>query len=372
MDATKAYQYALPLAFASVTEAKLQIQNGEVVAAVFFASSSSIELSSLLSQFKQSVGAIPILQAVVCSHPSPLFLSELFEFGIEQFFSVESWAADLVDFTTAVAPLAANADLPEAKAIALSRAIESGDQAKIKELIRLIEPEAKYDYVASYAKGRALEAVSDFEGAAAAFSHTRKLNKLFRIAITSLGENHMISGRIDEAIALFESLERVSPQDASRKATLATAYDAKGDKAKAAEYTQAAEKLFPAHPRVIEARAQMLLSAGKIGEAFKIMDNIVNAGAFFAAKLNEMGIKLSLAGKGENALALYEKAHRVVRPELRYKISLNAALASHRLNDFQNAMVYLDRSQKEYGGTFEKLEKIRQVVKKNLAGNPAA
>lgn len=72
--------------------------------------------------------------------------------------------------------------------------------------------------------------------------------------------------------------------------------------------------------------------------------------------------KLSQAGKGKSALALYTKAHKVVRPELRYKISMNAALACYRLADFDAALAWLDRCEKEYGSAYEKLVKIRKAV----------
>ena len=85
-----------------------------------------------------------------------------------------------------------------------------------------------------------------------------------------------------------------------------------------------------------------------------------NVGPFFASKLNEIGVKLSQAGKGPSALALYQKAHKVVKPELRYKISLNAALACRRSEDFDKALTFVKRCREEYGQNFEKLEKIEK------------
>jgi hypothetical protein len=113
---------------------------------------------------------------------------------------------------------------------------------------------------------------------------------------------------------------------------------------------------------VLEARAQVLLCTGKIGEAFKLMDDMSEVGPFFAAKMNELGIQLSQAGKGKSALALYQKAHKIVRPELRYKISLNAALACRRLKAWDLALKYLTRCQKEYGASFSKIDKIRESI----------
>jgi tetratricopeptide (TPR) repeat protein len=100
---------------------------------------------------------------------------------------------------------------------------------------------------------------------------------------------------------------------------------------------------------LIETRAQICLGTGKIGEAFQLMDQMSEVGPFFAAKLNELGIRLSQAGKGKSALALYQKAHKIVRSELKYKISLNAALACRRLQEFDMALKYIIRCRKEYG-----------------------
>jgi hypothetical protein len=79
-----------------------------------------------------------------------------------------------------------------------------------------------------------------------------------------------------------------------------------------------------------------------------------------------MGIKLSQANKGKSALALYQKAHTIVKKELRYKVSLNAALACYRLEDFATALKYLDRCEREYGGILDKAAKIRNACKASM------
>jgi tetratricopeptide (TPR) repeat protein len=110
-----------------------------------------------------------------------------------------------------------------------------------------------------------------------------------------------------------------------------------------------------------------------------MMDSLSDAGPMFAAKLNEVGVKLSQAGKAKSALVLYQKAHKIVRNELKYKLSMNAALACHRLGDYDLALKFLARCQKEYGSSFPKLEKIRGAVTSAKAqqakvsvGKPAA
>ena len=71
--------------------------------------------------------------------------------------------------------------------------------------------------------------------------------------------------------------------------------------------------------------------------------------------------------KGKSALALYQKAHKIVRAELKYKISLNAALACRRLKEWDMALKYVARCEREFGATFPKLAKIRQAIAEGKA-----
>jgi tetratricopeptide (TPR) repeat protein len=92
-----------------------------------------------------------------------------------------------------------------------------------------------------------------------------------------------------------------------------------------------------------------------------------DVGPYFAAKLNDLGIKLSQAGKGKSALSLYNKAHKVVRPELKYKISLNSALACRKLGEYEAGLKYVARCAKEFGSMYPKLQKIKETMLKEQA-----
>ena len=89
---------------------------------------------------------------------------------------------------------------------------------------------------------------------------------------------------------------------------------------------------------------------------------MADVGPLMASKLNEVGIKLAKEGQTAEALAVYEKAHRVVQPVLRYKVSLNAALACHQAGDTVKALALLKRCEAEYGGSFDKLERIKKTM----------
>ncbi len=359
--------YALKLNYISIEELAPMLETGTVVAMLIFAEKSGPQVANSLNLFRKYVGPLPGFQAIVAEDPDPFLISQAFEYGVEQFLTQVEWPLQLVGLTETIAALADDKDSIEAKTLRLNWSIVYGDQGQILQSKEALVEAASYDYVAAYAKAHALQAVGQFGEAIEAFRASEKLNKTFRPASTGLGESLLVMGKVDEAIAIFEKLERQNNKSVERKTSLATAYVEKGEKGKSDEMLRQAEDLSPGHPRILEARAEILLAEGKVAEAFKMMDDLQDVGPSFAARLNEMGIKLSQQGKGKNALALYKKAHKIVRHELRYKISLNAALACYRLTEYQVALQYLARCEKEFGGVYEKVEKVRQAIKKILA-----
>lgn len=362
-EQTAGQEFVTSLSFVtSREEAEVMLNGGSVLVQILFATENSGDVQSLLKSFQANIGCIAEFQGIVCDEPSPVFMAGVFEFGIEQFIASATWVKDIAAIARNAVTLINDVESAEAKTVTLSRSIRSADQAAIKKAASAIGDMAEYDYRLAYAKGKAAEATGDYNGAAAAFGSARGMNKMFRPSAASLGETLLVTGKIDEALDVFKSLEKTNPYDVERKANLAAAYVEKGDFAMAQRYVDAAVKLAPRNSKVLEAQAQVLLCTGKVGDAFKLMDDMSEVGPFFAAKLNELGIQLSQTGKGKSALALYQKAHKIVRPELKYKISLNAALACRRLKAWDMALKYLSRCAKEFGGTFPKLVKIRESI----------
>lgn len=355
-------EFALNVNVVDAAEALAMLDTGLVVAMVIHnpALEQRGTLLKLCDTYRRKVGPLPQFQAIVSQgDPDPQLLNDVFEFGIENFFGLQAWQDELVALCKSVAETIGDTNSSEHRVIQLSRSMAKGDKGGVAEAERALTEASRYDYLAAYSKGHALQAIGKFEEAAEAFRASGQMNKLFRPADTGLGENLLVLGKTDEAIALFEKLDRMNGVNVDRKASLAVAYLEKGDIAKAQAYWKEAARLEPSHPRVAEAKAQMLLVSGKINEAFDMMNNLQDVGPFFATKLNEMGIKLSQAGKGKSAIALYQRAHKIVRKELRCKISLNAALACYRMREFENALKYLARCEQEYGRKLEKVDKIR-------------
>jgi tetratricopeptide (TPR) repeat protein len=325
------------------------------------------EMRTMLGAYQAAFGPMSDFQVVINSDPSPQFMASVFEFAVEQFVADDSWVAEVSAICRAVQERLSDPESAEFKTMSLVMSVRSADADQINAARTALGDLASYDFRAAYASGKASEASGDYTGAIDSYRSATGMNKLFRPISTSLGEACLITGQIDEAIEIFKKLDRSNTRDIDRKANLASCFIEKGDFEMAAKYAAEAEKLEPGSSRVVEIKAQVMLCQGNFSDAFALLDQMSDVGPFFAAKLNDLGIKLSKSGKGKSALALYQKAHKVVRAELRYKITLNAVLASRRLGDFEMALKYLARCAKEYGSMFPKLAKIKETVLKEQA-----
>lgn len=346
----------------NLQQAQALIKSELVSPMVILAADFSPEMKALLSEYQTAFGPMSDFQVIVNSDPSPQFMVSVFEFGVEQFVASETWVEDVSAVCRDVHTKMNDPESAEYRTMSLVIAIRNADAGQITEAQAGVAELASYDFRAAYANGKASEATGDYSAAIDNYKSATGMNKLFRPVSTRLGEACLITGRVDEAIEIFLKLERSNPRDIDRKASLASSFIEKGDFEMAQKYAAEAEKLDPNSSRVLEVKAQVMLCQGDFSSAFALLDKMSDVGPFFAAKLNDLGIKLSKSGKGKSALALYQKAHKVVRNELKYKITLNAVLACRRLGDFDMALKYVNRCAKEYGSLFPKLAKIKQAI----------
>ncbi|MCX6131188.1 MAG: tetratricopeptide repeat protein, partial [Proteobacteria bacterium] len=200
---------------------------------LIFASSSSQKVMQCLESFRRNVGPLAEFQAIVAEDPEPDYMSEVFEYGIEKFFLPENWIDEVQEICEFVRSKIDDQDSIEAKTIRLTLNIANGDQSQITKSQEALGTADKYDYIAAYAKGNALQAVGKFNEAVEAFRGSQNLNKMFRQASVSLGESLLIVGKADEAIEILERLEKQNARNIQRKAQLASAYMEKGERAKA-------------------------------------------------------------------------------------------------------------------------------------------
>jgi len=366
----EAKQFPCPVGLANDAESALEILKTNVVAPfVIFFNDMQDSVAEILRTHQTHIGPLSEFQAIVCSEPSPYFMAAVFEYGVEQFLSQDSWMVDFEQLCKLSSEKLGDETSAEFKTLQLAVAAQSGDSEQIQKARDAVGDLVSYDYRAAYTSGKASEASGNFNDALEAYRQASGMSRMFRPSNTSLGEACLITGRIDEAISIFQKLERSNPRDIERKSSLASAYIEKGDFEMAAKYAAEAEAIAPGSSRIAEIKAQVLMSQGNVQAAFGMLDQMSNVGPFFAAKLNDLGIKLSQAGKGKSALALYQKAHKAVRSDLRYKISLNAALACRRLQDYDLALKYVTRCAKEYGALFPKLARIREALLKEKASH---
>jgi tetratricopeptide (TPR) repeat protein len=361
------------IVFSATPEEAIVTINTEMVAPlVIAATEAGPKLQDILRAYQAAFGPMSDFQLIINSDPTPQFMAAVFEFAVEQFAATDGWVQDVGALCRSVQEKLQDLESAEYRTMKLVMSLRTADADQISQAKAAMGDLASYDYRAAYASGKASEASGNYDEAIESYRNATGMNKLFRPVSTSLGEACLITGKIEEAIAIFQKLDRSNPNDLDRKANLASAFIEKGDLETAAKYAAEAEKLSPGSSRVAEIKAQVLLCQGKVGDAFSMLDQMSEVGPFFAAKLNDLGIKLSQAGKGKSALSLYQKAHKIVRQDLKYKISLNAALACRRLGEFDMALKYVTRCAKEYGSLYPKLAKIKETLLKEQAEKAAA
>lgn len=341
----------------------LHLNSPEAVGLVVAAQEFSPEVENAYRQYQQIVGCLPEFLALICDEPSPRFVVSIFEFGIENIIRKEHIVDRFETLAQVIKTTLSDESTPEFHAINLALGLKTSNQALIQNAGTAMKAIAGDDYRAAYVAGRALEAQGVYGEAEQAYKLAFGINKMFRPGSSSLAEALMVTGKVDEAVAILERMEKSNPRDISRKSTLIAAYTEQGQTDKAAKALAEAAAIAPDHPKLVEAKVNIMLAEGKIAEAFNLMPQMENAGVLFASRLNDMGIRLSKEGKAKQALALYNKAHKIVRQDLRYKLSMNCALACRRLGDFEMALKYLARCKKEFGKSFDKLDQIIVATK---------
>lgn len=350
----------------SLEGAKQILDEKPILGTVVFADSMSNELQQYLEYYTQKVGFIPDSILIVNSAPSPQFMMALFEFGIEQFTTPSQWVEAFSSQQTDLKELLKDEDSATFINFELAKIIKMNDQKKLKEFSVKIKPLVSQDYAIAYAYALSLDVLGRYADSVVSFSQASSMNKMSRTAQSSHAQSLLLTGKTDESIEIFEKMEKSNPSNSERKSLLAFAYIDKGDLEGARKYISDAEAVSSSN-RFEEVRVYMLIAENKIKEALELMDNLQDVGPLFTSKLNALGIKLSRNNKGKIAILLYKKAHKIVRPDLKYKISLNAALACRRLSDNETALKYIARCKKEYGGSFDKVERIERDIRTAMA-----
>ena len=346
----------------SLTEAKDIAKSNTICAQCIFCDDYSDQLEEFLVWFRDHVGCIPSLQLIICDKPSIDLIINIFEFGLSHIESFVHWKESLHTLHQYGKSVITNNDSVEAKCLRIIQSILCSKHGDMEALELHLEEEANFHYLAAYFCAIALESEGKFDKSLAYFKKSEKLNPLFIPAQMGYCAALLLVGRVKESLSYLKQVDAKNPNNPMRKLIIANAFCELGDIDNATKYIKDAKEMGASHQRYIESQVHLLIAKGKVGEALKLFDGLGEVGPHLASKLNDIGVSLSQAGKGKSALILYKKAHRIVRNDLKYKVSLNAALACHRIKDFEKALKYLRRCELEFGSSFEKLEKIKKVV----------
>ena len=365
-----------PVSVSGVSETVAALNTNKFGAIVVACASDKPDLHLVLQAFSLIVGPMPRLQAIYAQKKTAHLVNAAFESGVERFIGPNDLERGIIKLgsflVSAYSKGSSRFDPVESQISIMVRAIRSAHQDQIHRAIAALQLSAGNDYRAAYCLGRGFESKSDFENAQSWYKKSVDLNPFFRPARFALAESKLIVGKHDESLELLLQLEREYSNEVDRKSALASVYVEKNDFATARKYASQAVKLAPDHSRTLEALALIHIHSKEYEDAFNLIDRMAEVGPYFAAKLNEFGILLSQTSELKTAFELYEKVHKVVRPALRFKISMNSALALRKMKDYQGALEMVQRCALEFGGSFPKLEKLKAVLLEELSSSRGA
>ncbi len=312
--------------------------------------------------FQRNVGCVPNHQFLIHNNPKPTFMMQAYEYGFEQVTDFAAWPLLMLNLFESELKKVKDNESTEAMTRDCQRALKHGNTVQLNQILKKMSDRGSYDYVASYNKGIILFQMGYYENAVKALEQSVLVHSFFPPAKNVLAEGYLILGKKTEAVAMLEELEQINGDFFDRKISLVGAY-CDSDKMETAELKfKEAEILRPNSKRLIEAKIHLLFRTQKYDEAIRLIEVIDELGPHLALKLNDLGVRLSKTGRGKSALILYQKAHKVARSELKYKISLNAALAASRIGDHEQALSYINQCEKEYGRPFDKSTEVKNKI----------
>ncbi len=161
-----------------------------------------------------------------------------------------------------------------------------------------------------YLQGQAAYLKGDFAEAHKQFAEVRKLNPGDARLNVAEGEVYLSEVKVDDAITAFEAAAKVDPKRGTTWSRLGYLYSLKREKTKAHE---ALDKALAANPRdynALESLAELQLEEGKQKEA---LENLIKASDYApdttkADLVLRLVVELQKAGRGDEVLSLLEAA----------------------------------------------------------------
>lgn len=363
----KKCNFSLPTIYVdNLSEAQFYMNTGDIVFLCLFAKKYTYEIEIIILDFMKNCAYLPDHILIVCDSFVSNFLINTYEYYIEQYSSVDLWHIHVDEKIKNILPELRNFSSPTSKLIQLGRNILTGQNSSIETSLNKILDEKEWNYIICFNCARAYAALAKWQKSLDLCESLLNKNKFFRPAFTLMAEVYLAIGNFQQAISIFEKLERNNDKCLKRKIDLSIAYREIHNSQKADQLYGEAKHIAESAPKVIEAQAYMLLIKGNYEESIKLMDGLDEIEPFFAEKINEIGIELAKSRQLKISLTLYAKAHQLARENLKFKFSLNSAIACWRANQYNEALHYLNRCRIEYGGSFAALEKIESNIKQKL------
>ena len=340
------------------------LEDYDVISLVIFCNSYSKVCETIIEAFQTKIASIPHFQVIVCNELEPFDLANFHEWGIETFINYENWTLELSEILRKNLDLYLKEGSIEFIHVKANKAIQTANHVEMIRAEKLFAKTAHYNYISAYTRGIILASLGLYSQAIRAFEQANRLNEYFRPSIINLCLYLTVKGNYNEALQILRDSEKKNKKNIYSLLLLVICYCEK----KAFDLVELTLKKMELIDQMsnyyIEATIYLLLCQKKLKLAFQMINQLEAMGPLLAIKFNNIGVQLSQSGRSKSALILYKKIHLIVNQNMKYKISLNAALACKRTGQYPLALSYLDRCQKEYGKTFPKLEKIRSMLSK--------
>lgn len=355
----------------SVSDALKSLESIKFYFPVLVTASYSNEAQKFLLGCTKHLGSLPDNFVIVSNDPDPRLQGIAYENGVRNLWSSENLVTKLGAWLeTLEAKIKAEGSQENVffkLGVLVARAKKGNKTSDIAPLIAKLKPETAHDYRIAYLLGHASLVTQQFDDAESFFKTCMSLNPKYVPATIAHAQLRLQNAAPNEAFQMLLKLEKLNNANSERKALLAAACADAGNWEGANQYLLDAEKLEPDNSRVKEMKVRVAFESGNVQEALRLLEKCDVIDEYFVTKLNDQAIALSKTGRTQDALSLYQKAHAIASPHIKFKISFNIALAYKRQNDFAKALEVLDLLDKEVGDEgFEKATKLRQQIKEEM------
>jgi rhomboid protease GluP len=179
------------------------------------------------------------------------------------------------------------------------------------------------------ATGRELASEGKKEAALEAFQKAAALAPESAALANDLGTSYLDAGRIEEAIATFQRAVALDPQLYEPQRNLAIAFTLAGRSAEATDAFRIARQMEPGDVSLYIVSSQLLMDAGRVDEAFSVLEEALTWAPESAPVEGQMGLVRLRRGETGLALEAFRKATALEpdNPEYHNRLALGLSRA---------------------------------------------